>query len=799
MEGQVLTCKICSVNLISIDDFFHHNDINHIDSIHITCPVGECLRFYSNRKSIRNHISSHLKLQNYPKNFANSVNQVVSHSSSLDQAGPKTNSDTASQSEILSELKMNLLKQILHLLADENISRKNSFDVLKSSFHNYSTVFKKLVESGCLLQSEEICFEDFEEFFYETPNVLKSEYRLRKTLIDAGYLVQSVDAIIHSEKILVYVNGLPKMIDDDRIVKVFNTSKMLNKFFDLPNVTRDVVNYVHSLNKSSDGPISNFVQSKLWKWHLSLCADPNSILQLPIFLYFDDFEPLNALGSHSGAYKIGASYMGLPFLPDDIVSKLKYILPLALFFSEDRKTFGNEIIFAPIIKQLNFLYSDGITVDHSNLERIKFKTVLILGDNLGLNGILGFVESFVANFYCRFCRNIKHVMHKQVKEDVAALRNELNYSQDVATKNPSATGIKEECVFHSMCDFHVTKNYSVDLLHDFLEGDLHFDLCNIISSLIKKGCFTLDELNSLIKTHNYGPCVKNKSIDDITIEMLAKEKIRCSGAEMETLFTNFATIIGHKVPHDADEWKVYIKMREIYSVLTAKVALPGAHQLLHNLIIEHHELFLMTFPEKHFKTKHHLMVHYPSIMHMIGLICRISSLRYEAYHKKFKNVSKVTACRINLLTTFARKIEYQFADLLLNFTTIECQPNFGPKEYIDYNVMACKYGFSMEFKSFFITSWVEKGGITVKRNCVIQTATDRDDSPIFGLVKEIIIIDGSKILFCCQALENLGFDRHFYAFAVIKCTEYYICQFKYELLDKVSYINETMYLKHVTF
>lgn len=802
MENIIFLCKICNINLISVDDFFHHNDINHTETIYITCPVEECLRFFSNRKSMRNHISSHYISKQNTKilsNFSNSEIKVLSeHSLPLNQAGPKITSVNVSLTETLSELKTNLLKQILHLLADENISRKNSFDVLKNSFYNYSAVFKKLAQSGCLLQSEDTCFQDFEDFFFEAPDVLKSEHRLRKALANAGYLVESKDSLISSEKEIIYVNGLPKMIDDDRIVKMFNTAEMLKKFFNLPNVTRDVVMYVDKLNNNCDGTVSNIIQSKLWKWHLSLRDDLPSILHLPVFLYFDDFEPLNALGSHSGAYKIGAAYMGLPFLPDDIVSKLKYILPVALFFSEDRKTFGNKKIFAPIIEELNYLYSDGIDV-HPNFEKIKFKTILILGDNLGLNSILGFVESYSANFYCRFCKNVKHLMQRQVKEDIPLLRNEFNYDRDVATANFSLTGIKEECAFHSLLGFHVTKNFSVDLLHDLLEGGLQFDLCNIISSCIKKGYFTLVELNSLIRIHNYGPCTKNKSIDDITVEMLDNEKVKCSGAEMETLFLNFATIIGHKVPHDADEWNVYIKMREIYSLLNAKVSVPGVSQLLHNLISEHHELYLICFPEKHIKPKHHNWVHYPRINDIIGPFCRINSLRFEAFHKKFKNVSRISPCRINLLTTFARKIEYQFADLLLNFNTISCKPNFGPKEYISYSALANKYGFSMQLKSIFVTSWIESGGVTVKKNCVIQTGTDRDDSPIFGLVNDIIIIDESEVFFGCQALQNLGFDRHFFAYPIIKCSEYYICKFKYELLDKVSYINETMYFKNVTF
>lgn len=40
--------------------------------------------------------------------------------------------------------------------------------------------------------------------------------------------------------------------------------------------------------------------------------------------------------------------------------------------------------------------------------RIYFALGLLLGDNLGLNGILGFVESFNAYYSCRLCKAFKN-------------------------------------------------------------------------------------------------------------------------------------------------------------------------------------------------------------------------------------------------------------------------------------------------------------------------------------------------------------------------------------------------------
>jgi hypothetical protein len=48
----------------------------------------------------------------------------------------------------------------------------------------------------------------------------------------------------------------------------------------------------------------------------------------------------------------------------------------------------------------------------------------VLGDNLGLNEILGFVQSFNANYSCRFCKIQKDQLKVCCKED-----NSMRYKQ----------------------------------------------------------------------------------------------------------------------------------------------------------------------------------------------------------------------------------------------------------------------------------------------------------------------------------------------------------------------------------
>ena len=66
--------------------------------------------------------------------------------------------------------------------------------------------------------------------------------------------------------------------------------------------------------------------------------------------------------------------------------------------------FADEVLFGPLIKELNYLLTNGIEMDFRQFKRIKLIVALISRDSLGLNGILGFTESFRCHHFCRLCR-----------------------------------------------------------------------------------------------------------------------------------------------------------------------------------------------------------------------------------------------------------------------------------------------------------------------------------------------------------------------------------------------------------
>lgn len=175
---------------------------------------------------------------------------------------------------------------------------------------------------------------------------------------------------------------------------------VLQKFFELPDALKSILSYINFFEKDSKG-FYNFVQSFLWAKKRQKYRKEDIVF--PLFVYFDDIEVNNPLGSRSG--KVGAVYVTVPYLPPECCSILKNIFPILLFESWARPYFKNEATFAPLVDVLKKLENNGIIIKSSEEDKkIYFVLALITGDNLGLNGVVGMVESFSANYFCRICK-----------------------------------------------------------------------------------------------------------------------------------------------------------------------------------------------------------------------------------------------------------------------------------------------------------------------------------------------------------------------------------------------------------
>lgn len=209
---------------------------------------------------------------------------------------------------------------------------------------------------------------------------------------------------------------------------------------------------------------------------------------------------------------------------------------------------------------LEELKRDGITVYESGIKHnLKFILWQFTGDNLGVQKLFGLVEGFNSNYYCRFCTLHKNDMNSCTIEISAQFaRTPENYEKQLAdvlngTKTVSETGINDSCCLNVLDYWHVTKNFTVDCMHDIFEGWGSLELRLILRQfiLIEK-FFTLSSFNARLKSFTYSLCdIKNKPTA-LTREQLNKPggSTGQSAAQMWYLIRILSLLIGDKIPVD---------------------------------------------------------------------------------------------------------------------------------------------------------------------------------------------------------------------------------------------------------
>lgn len=267
-------------------------------------------------------------------------------------------------------------------------------------------------------------------------------------------------------------------------------------YLELPGVYSEILKYEEKVTKlyEEKGFVSNVINSQLWINYYKPKFEGRVVH--PLFLFFDDMDPTNCQRSHAQGQKLGCTYVSLPTLPPHLRVKLKNIIITTIFYGKNREISKNEV-FKKIIMELNILSTHGLKV---NIDQkpvtVYFQCVSLLGDNLGLNQICGFMANFSANYYCRICRMHKDECKVCPVERLELLRTVENYEEDLLN---SEHDIKGPCIFHDIFDFHIIRNPTLDLMHDMSEGTATY----VSEGVLVQKIITIDEVNLEMKNFRH--------------------------------------------------------------------------------------------------------------------------------------------------------------------------------------------------------------------------------------------------------------------------------------------------------
>lgn len=180
-----------------------------------------------------------------------------------------------------------------------------------------------------------------------------------------------------------------------------------------------------------------------------------------------------------------------------------------------------------------------------------------------------------------------------------------------------------------------------------------------------------------------------------------------------------------------------LTLREIVAIVLQKTVHKDTYILLQTLIQEHHEQFQSVFHK--LSPKMHFMTHYPEIMNAIGPLCNVSSLRYESFHKIFKNIIKNNNCRNDIIGSCVFKIKMRCAHIFINFKTVnEVLVVIGKKNVVSPLQVLKEFHCSIPSKeSFFETKFVEIDPVVYKVGIVLQDKEDKGGIPCFLIVRKV--------------------------------------------------------------
>jgi hypothetical protein len=261
----------------------------------------------------------------------------------------------------------------------------------------------------------------------------------------------------------------------------------------------------------------------------------------------------------------------------------------------------------------------------------------VLGDNLGLHGIGGFVESFSASHFCRFCMITRKEFDVPVHH-VSETRTVESYQWDVklAANGGHSCGVKVDSVLNSLLYFHVcAPGLPPCVGHDLFEGVIDADLFLYINHMVNKlKWLSFDYFNRIVVQFTYvGDDAANKPVP------VNPQGGHLGGHAVQnwTMLRLLSLCISDKVnDHENEVWLLYLLLKQIVQLVCCKfiTVLQIAH--LHCLTEDYLHRRAAAFPEVNFRPKYHYLMHYASLTLKFDHLMHLWTSRFESKHSYFK-------------------------------------------------------------------------------------------------------------------------------------------------------------------
>jgi hypothetical protein len=795
---MVLECYVCHALSSTVDNLlFHLRKIHgiHFCGMDVKCGQNSCPRTFTSFSAVKRHLQtahSELSEDSLCDNLCGPVRDHENNNLCEDEPTIDDETNEYANNESWEEyIKNALVGFVCTLSSKTNMTMSNVFFVVENVKELLTFIVKfccASVEKLSMSSLDDVSRVNIQTVINSlTPipsyfDEFNSDYRLTKTLKEKGLFIAPECKVLGTrDDTQSFPDGLT----------VASTAEDTFQYVPLGQLLATIMDHMNGFKTSSNQPIeeevgviSEFRHTSTYSEHPVFSKYPDA---LQIHLFVDAFETANELGSHTAVHKLEGLYLMIRNFPKAVQSKLESIFLVSLWYAADAKKYGYNKLLEPVVSELKQLESDdGLRVVLRGEEKILHGAlVLFSADNLGAHSLFGFLESFSAKKFCRLCSGSRDECQEKFLECDFIMRDPDTHDQTVlllssVKYDPSATGVKNSCILNELQNFHVTKNFALDCMHDLLEGIIPYELSLVMPVLKQRYKMSNEQLQALINNFSYGPSDLNSKPPFSTVT-----DIRLKAAEAWCLMRNLPLILGSKINRDDEEWNLLLLLCEITDIIFAPKLSLGLCEYLRYCIEEHHCLFKKLFPNSRLLPKHHFLIHYPTCMAQSGPPCLYWCMRFEGRHSSFKTTAHAVNCFKNICKTLAKRFQMGLAATLIHGKLFSSQTLVGPCTEVVVGDMGDGVGplISPGLSSsdtVLHAQWVSLGHYKIHAgNCVV--CGRNVEYPEFGVVKNIIYLNNQGYLIL-EKLKTIHFDSHFQSYEVEHTTEV-ICHGVDKLID----------------
>jgi len=519
-------------------------------------------------------------------------------------------------------------------------------------------------------------------------------------------------------------------------------------------------------------------------------------LQIGLQIFYDGMGTTNPLRGQSSTCNVGVFYYVIKNLPDSWNTCYANVHLLALCYECDLKYHGFGAVLDKVTEEICKLSAVGFQMEFpvTGKQTVKVNLCQVTCDNLALNAVLGFIESFSGDYFCTMCYATREDSQTKFREECFHLRTPFEYSEDVTllSKAPNGPlhirGVKRPCELNNIPGYHVTENFSNDIMHTLLEGVVPLEIGCVLHYLVTvKQLFSLNTLNERVSQF-WGVANVDRQKKPPQLNKIPPPGGSLSPSMKATqcwgLLKYLPLIIGDMVPPDDEHYVFLLHLSDLVDLVFAPRFTVGMVAYMKEFIDDHLQMFTGLFAgQVSLKPKHHFLIHLPTIVLKSGPLIGMSCLRYELKNSFFKRCCHVACNFTNICKTLAYRHQ--------QFALFSCLSGMHQRNIVTVRMSSCVPVFTLPFcimlcdtfgiaatDDVYITHSLFRGSVQYKQGHHFLIAFCVDEHiPVFARLEYCVsTATGSEWYLLVQKYKTLGYMSHFHSYVVklIEPAEYQI-------------------------